>query len=789
MERIKVVRTHYILNLKETRLPQSIGNKAKKLHFLIEKRFNTPVTYVCTWDAYIRYLRNDQQISGIVKDELSRIIDEGRNYAVRSSANLEDVCDHSFAGQFKSILNVHGVDNIMQAIETIWSSTYSKGVKTYLEKIGIDQPQLKMAVIIQEMVPPALSGVSFSKNPITGMDETIVEAVTGSGESLLQDGITPGRWVNKWGEWTQRPENENIDLSIIKEVVTKTKEISRAYGEDVDLEWVYDGSTINWVQLREITSLKNNNLYSNTFAKEVFPGMIKPLIWSTNVPIVCGAWTRLFTELIGKISIDPNSLAKSFYYRAYFNMGTIGKIFEALGLPRNTIELLMEVDVEGTEKPSFKPTKRTLLLLPKIMRCAIDKITFARKTKEFFPAVKLNYQSFSIDQINHLSEKDIISEIERLYALNEKTAYYTINTYLLMGLYNGILKYQLKKIGVDFENFDVTRDMDDLKRFDPNVNLKNMSQQFNKLDEKVKDKIRKSTFAEFLMLKGIDALQRNIVDFFKQFGHLSNSGNDFSSVPWREEPDVILKMIVNYTHSEDKCTVKLHFANLNISTLRRLLLTPIYKRARNFRLYREEVSFLYTFGYGLFRAYFLALGDHFVRRGLITDREDIFYLYFDEVKTTVEKGPMEGTYQKKIAQRKREIKEYQDTTLPNTIYGDHQPPVKTQKGTKLKGIPTSKGYYKGRLRVIQGIQDLHKLRDGDILVIPYSDVGWTPLFTRAGAIIAESGGFLSHSSIIAREYGIPAIVSVTGACRLKDDTIVTVDGYQGEIIIHGPSVT
>jgi pyruvate,water dikinase len=89
--------------------------------------------------------------------------------------------------------------------------------------------------------------------------------------------------------------------------------------------------------------------------------------------------------------------------------------------------------------------------------------------------------------------------------------------------------------------------------------------------------------------------------------------------------------------------------------------------------------------------------------------------------------------------------------------------------------------------VLKGIQDLSKVKEGDVLIIPYSDVGLTPLFGKAGAIIAESGGFLSHSSIIAREYGIPAIVSVPGACQLKDDTMVTVDGYHGEIIIHESS--
>jgi pyruvate,water dikinase len=102
----------------------------------------------------------------------------------------------------------------------------------------------------------------------------------------------------------------------------------------------------------------------------------------------------------------------------------------------------------------------------------------------------------------------------------------------------------------------------------------------------------------------------------------------------------------------------------------------------------------------------------------------------------------------------------------------------------LSGIPTSIGHHTGPVKVVRGIQDFEKVSSGDVLVIPYSDVGWTPLFARAGAVVAESGGLLSHSSIVAREYNIPAVVSVEGATLLPDETLVTVDGHKGEILIH-----
>ena len=410
---------------------------------------------------------NGNKVNDKIKSELSEKLDPSKHYAIRSSANIEDGTNYSCAGQFKSILNVTGIENILTAIESIWSSTCSEGVKTYLKKIGADSHSLRMAVIIQEMVHPGISGVTFSRNPMTGMDEIIVEATMGNGENLVQNGITPERWVNKWGEWTVKPEASPIETDLIQDVVANTKKIAETFGTDVDVEWVYDGNSINWVQLREITSLNNASLYSNHISREVFPGMIKPLIWSINVPLVCSGWLKLFEQLVGKCNIDPNSLAKPFYYRAYFNMGTIGKIFEALGLPRDTLELLLDVESGGSEKPTFKPTSKTLRLLPKLIGFAIDKIRFAKKIDAFLPSMKNRYSTFSLERITDLKPGEIITEIDKLYKLNEETAYFMIVTYSLMGVYNGLLKYQLKKYGIPIDTIDLTFVMDELNEFNP----------------------------------------------------------------------------------------------------------------------------------------------------------------------------------------------------------------------------------------------------------------------------------------------------------------------------------
>ena len=780
------MRTRYIRNLKENQHAHGIGNKAHSLGFLMRQGYRVPLTHVCTWDAFVQFRKGDAGITAAVAKELSSLLSPHTAYAVRSSANVEDDQQYSFAGQFKSILNVMGIDAVMQAIQTIWESTFAPTVQSYAKKMGIDPGSLKMAVLIQEMVAPQFAGVSFSKNPITGMDETVVEAVAGSSDALLQEGVTPQRWIHKWGEWIALPEHEDLPRDIIQEVVTRTREIARAYGKPVDLEWAWDGNALHWVQLREITSLKNLNVYSNHIAKEVLPGIIKPLVWSINVPMVNSAWKQFLSELIGDFGIDAQALAKPFYYRAYFNMGVIGSIFAALGLPPETIELLMGIYREGAEKPSFRLTPKMLLRLPRILSFTLEKIRYSRKFPALFPEMKERYRAFCNAPLDRLSEAELMQQIDRLFTLSQQTAYYNIVVQLLMGLYNVLLKWQLKKLGVDFTCFDLTEDMEELKEFDPAIHILVMNQQYRQLSDDSKERISRSSYEEFCRLPGIAHLQGELSRFLERFGHLSDSGNDFSAAPWRENPEVIIRMITTSQQTKNKSVRNICYEELRMSKLRRLLFSPIYHKARSFRLCREEVSFLYTFGYGLFRTCFLALADKLTARGFLAERDDIFYLCLDEIKAVIEKGQMDPVHAEAIAVRKREIQECREINLPNIIYGDQQPPLMNHCGSRLKGTPTSRGYYRGAVKVVRGIRDFDKVEAGSVLVIPYSDVGWTPLFTKAGALIAESGGMLSHSSIIAREYNIPAVVSVSGACQLKDNTVVSVDGYLGEILIHEP---
>ncbi len=742
--------------------------------------FRIPRSYVCHGRAYQRYIDNDLSLVSELRNELGRKLNPDKSYAVRSSADIEDGADSSFAGQFKSALNVRGVVEVLQAIWSVWSSARSPAVQSYLVRQNLTARDLAMSVIVQEMVPARASGVALSKNPVTGADEVVVEAVPGLGDALVQKGVTPERWINKWGNWLAKPEVESIPFGWVQEVTEKTREVSRKLQSPVDVEWAHDGQTLYFLQVREITTLNRHQVYSNHISKEMLPGIIKPLIASVNLPMVSTIWVRFMNEMIGRTRARPEELAKPFYYRVYFNMGMLGQVFEDVGMPAESVELMMNLLPEGAVKPSLRPTARTLLRLPNMLRFAIEKWFFAGPMSRALPVLEKQLQTFDYRAAGALSEGQLLAETQRLYAVVQQVVYYNKVGQILMGVFNAGLKSQLKGAGVDFANLDLMDGYPGMEQFKPEKHLVELHREFETLDAQVQERIRHVSYEELAQIDGADGFRSRVAAFLDRFGHLSDNGNDFSAVPWRETPDVVLRLIIDFVGKRESGAGKVRLLDLKPNALTHML----YAHAREFSFLREKVSSIYTFGYGLFRYYYLAMGKILTQRGWLEDREDVFYLTDEEVKAALTSPRPLMDYRAVVRQHKANIERYRNIALPPVIYGDMAPPIQQVALERLCGIPASLGHYTGPVTLVQGIQDFPDVHQGDVLVIPYSDVGWTPLFARAGAVISESGGLLSHSSIVAREYGIPAVVSVAGAMSLRNRATVTVNGQTGEILIH-----
>jgi phosphohistidine swiveling domain-containing protein len=777
------VKPPLLVDLRSRRISPSIGGKAANLRRLMDGGFRVPQAYVVPWEAYDRHLENDRDLTGVLRAEMERVLDPTKGYAVRSSANIEDSLEYSFAGQFHTCLNVCGIDEIVLATQTVWDSAASDNVQQYLKRLPDIQQPLKMAVIIQEMVTPCISGVAFSHNPMTGASETVVEAIEGSGLRLVQDGCTPYRWIHKWGRWVSQPEEHPFSLALIEQVVNGVAAITRCMKNPVDLEWVYDGHTLYWVQVREITTLKNLNVYSNRISREVLPGQIKPLVWSINIPLVISQWIVLLTEMIGKNDLQPHELAQQFHYYAYFNMGALGRVFNLAGFPSEGLEMMMGIVPKEAGRPAFRFKPASLRLIPRLLWFFNKKWNIEARYRHDFPGLKHQVNQIALERIPQLSEQELIAGIHTLFEIVQRIAWYNINIPILMNMYNAILSRQLRSQGIQPDQLDLMAEMHAADAYDPDPLLQDLNRQINNEPPEIKQRLMNLSYAEFLSIAGIAPLHSSASRFLENFGHLSDSGNDFSAIPWREQPEVILRMASEYAPRSKEGNGRIQFQDIK---KRGVLLRLFYGRTRRFRLYRDEVSHYFTYAYGIFRLYFHALAQHLLQRGLIEDWQDIFYLTWEEVQQLVRDGDdPSAPFQQRAAVRKAEMESSRMAELPTVIYGDKAPPNIRTSSEQLKGTPTSPGYYSGCVRIINGIQDFHKLQQGDVLVIPFSDVGWTPLFARAGAVIAESGGILSHSSIVAREYRIPAVLSVTGVMqRLQDGQMVTVDGYKGEILLH-----
>ncbi len=187
------------------------------------------------------------------------------------------------------------------------------------------------------------------------------------------------------GKWTLEPEDSPVPLDLILGIVEGTKEIAQVFKKDVDLEWVFDGKELYWVQLRDITSVNTGNIYSNKMAKEMSPGLIKPLVWSVSIPVPAQAWVELIAEITGKHDIQAECLVRAFHYRAYYNMGLFAKIFDSLGLPRESLEMMMGLLPPGVGRPPMKPNSKMISLTPRLLRFAKDKWYFGNRFEENFP--------------------------------------------------------------------------------------------------------------------------------------------------------------------------------------------------------------------------------------------------------------------------------------------------------------------------------------------------------------------------------------------------------------------
>lgn len=753
------------------------GNKANSLIFLHHYGFNIPLTFLVTTNAYSRYLKEGRAVLDDLAREIAELPD--RSYAVRSSTTAEDSREYSFAGQFLTLINIRGTASILEAVRSVWDSVALLNNSEYLERTTVTE--IKCGVIIQEMIPAELAGVSFSRNPVTDQNEIVIEAVEGAGEELVQKGLTPMRWRLRKALVMEGNEQYNL-FPVIRQVARDTAKLRLYYGQHIDIEWVYDGKRLYYLQLRQITGRKEVNIYSNRMAREMLPGQIKPLVWSVNIPLVNGTWLGILSDITGPLEVRPEELARPFYYQAYFNIKTLGKIFSEFGMSADSLDLLMTRNESGGH--SFRPGIKMLRHTFRIISFLISIMRFEKRFPGEYEALLQFYRDYAGKLEKQFTPADYHDDYNRLFEKGHRLAYMNIITPMLMTMYHKRLRKKLSRAGIDYDLLDNRKAFPELVDFAPLYDMNSIRKDLEALPSSVRENC--TTLESLRSHPDAALVTRRIDQFISRFGHLSDSGTDFSYPKWEEDPEMVFRMILSSTEPPERkgfCPVeamKGNGARISKGLYRRCI------RAGRMKLYREQISSLYIYGYGLFRRLFLKVGAALTADGIIDSPDDIYMLAKDEVDSIVD-NPGRADRQScrnLIKERREEMERTKDIVLPPVIYGEEAPLPDGRRHKSHSGTGTSSGTYIGTTRVVRNRSDFQSVSDGDVILIPFSDVSWTPVLIRAGAIVSETGGMLSHCSIIARELGIPALVSVPNACALGNGLTVTVNGSNGILTIH-----
>jgi pyruvate,water dikinase len=686
---------------------------------------------------------------------------------VRSSAIGEDSQQASAAGQYETILNVISKAELRQAIAQVQASYNHPNAVEYRRRSNSEDAA--MGVLIQPQVQSVFSGVAFSRDPISQQGEAVViEAVSGSPSQIVSGKVTPEQYrvvVAGYEKLSclQFEGNGKVPEALIKQVAYLARRLERRYlGVPQDMEWSYDGQNLWILQTRPITTLLP--LWTRKIAAEVIPGVIHPLTWSINSPLTCGVWGEIFTIVLGERArgLDFTKTAILHYSRAYFNASLLGEIFLGMGLPPESLEFLTRG--ASMSKPPIDSTLANLPGLTKLFKREIDleKDFKSDYRQVFIPGLT----QLSNVVIEELSLNQLLGRIDLILDLLHRGTYYSILAPLSAAIRQSVL-------GAKEEEIDnsVTPEVASLRAMrllaaDARQILIDGNYEFK--PQQVFEQLAETTQG-----------QRILYDFdelIQDYGYLSEVATDISVPTWRENPQIVKQLFIQLLQAPEV---------LNSADPRPEQTNLVQKRVD----LKGRVTEVYSRLLAELRWTFLALEQIWLQSRVLLETEDIFFLKLDEIRNLVMNPDVAFRNQllKLVGNRRSQfLQDSQITQIPAVVYGYNPPypiaPVIDPSDNILLGIPASQGQIQGRVKIVRTLQEAHEIDKNTILVVPYTDSGWAPILVQAGGLIAEVGGKLSHGAIIAREYGIPAVMDVRGATYLlQDGQQVRIDGYKGTV--------
>ncbi|MBE9188523.1 PEP-utilizing protein, partial [Microcoleus sp. LEGE 07076] len=721
---------------------------------------------------------------------------------VRSSAAGEDGDFSSAAGQYQTIGPVLTEAELLDGINRCRQSYWTSEAVAYRRQRQL--PDTQMAVLIQPYIQGKVAGVMFSRNPLDGGSQIIIEALPGGAESVVGGQVTP---VHLEVDFTQPQTLEQnlseieissiIDKKIIAELVKEAQAIEAFFhGIPQDIEWSWDGEKVWILQSRPITNLQP--IWTRTIAAEVIPGAIRPLTWSINRPLTCGVWGEIFQVVLGDraANLNFNETATLLGSHAYFNATLLGEIFRMMGLPEQGLEFLLRGQKMG--KP---PLGKILPSLPGLWRLvqrerALNAGFECDRTSIFLPALQSLEKSvgswqlavgnsnnsqfpipnsqfpipnsqFPIPNYQYLSE--LLKRAEQIQEWLKPITYYNILGPIGLAIRKAI--FRVSDEWLDNDNAPEIASVRALQQLAKKLREAAISQS----DETISTAELTQIFAES------SALQAEFGEWLDTYGYLSEVGTDIAVVTWREQPEIYQKLIVTMAQKSGVTNLD-ETRKVGLSFWQKWRLDKCQERAR----VKNEISQVYARLLADLRWTFLEIEAWGLAMEVFAEAGDIFYLEFGEIQQWIRSG-VNVCFQDTIRQRRDRLLADRDRPIPSVVYGNLLPNSQqrsidsaTSATAIMQGIPASIGCVEGFVKICRTATA--DLGESAIVVVPYTDAGWAPLLLGATAIISEVGGQLSHGAIIAREYKIPAVMNIPEATtRLRDGQKVRVDGYLGTV--------
>ncbi len=755
----------------------------------------------------------------------------GGNYAVRSSATVEDAPERSFAGQFESVLNVRGAEALVEAVRACWLSLFSERALAYLVKQGVPVEKVKMAVLVQEMVAAEHSGVVFTADPLSGAtDRFVVEWVPGLGDALVQGTRAPKRMVvEKQTRHVLEPDNGSnlmaeASLRHLLELAARTEQV---FGAPQDIEWASrDGET--WLlQARPITTLRASaaadvEIWSNLNVAENLPDVATPLTWS----LLSHAIRRHLGPLmkIAGVHCTSEGWLGLVAGRVYMNVGVVLKILRCLpGFRRDRLAWLLGghqdalMDAVQRQSGATRPSLRVrIAILLRVLHLTAGFLQVARwrSGRACLAWLTCWVDRFDLLDCRQLSTEDLLGELNSVEA--DLVRHLPVPVLLGSGIVlHGLFRRGCRKWFHDQHGAVANRLLScagGMASAEPAMALWRMAACASRQAGLRTAAQTARSFTEISASLPATAGGKEFLglwaEFMRRHGHHASGELEIASPRWAERPDEVLRLVQGYLTGAEQCDASRILEERTRERDRLLaecsarLRNPLKRRWFKFLLrqtqawvvFRENLKSEIIRGLAAFRRIFLELGERMAQQGILERPDDIFFLTVEEYEGVC-RGEAAFDAQAVVRARRAEFERNRTLTPPAVVVGRFDPsrqslPPGYQPGDELQGLAVSAGVVKGPARVMLHADSKARILRGEILVAPFTDPGWTPHFLTAAGLVTDIGGQLSHGSVVAREYGLPAVVNVQSATRIiHTGDLIQVDGDRGRVTIlaRGPA--